>query len=263
LLQRTKVSEAALVFDELASAGDLQGLYGYAWTAFKKGNHDQAGFYVDYIASEAEGNLKAAAFYLQGQLDFVVGNFQQSRGRFRDALRQYTKTENAEGVFRTTLRFVEVSLLVGDPQSAHALLKQLEGEQQGNQGYYYYLSSRAHFSMDEIEKARELIEHSLEAFYQEGDIGGQANALAEWGWQEILKGDFDLGLELTEKALSFAGTPKQEAYFLVNMILYRRCMNEGFEDVVEQIDALMRNSNDKLLESYIDNAVELECRRVE
>ena len=43
-LRANQVDEAAEHFDRMAATGDLNGLYGLAWTSFQQGNHDRAGF---------------------------------------------------------------------------------------------------------------------------------------------------------------------------------------------------------------------------
>ncbi len=258
LLRSNQVDEAEALFDELASAGDLQGLYGLAWAAYRKGNHDQAGFYADYIVGKAKGNLQAAAFYLQGSLDMMSGYFQRARGRFRQALSVYRETGNEEGIFRSSMRFAEVSLLVEDSETARAILTSLESDEVEASGYYWYLMSQSTFSMGDPDLAQAQIQKSIDLFIAAEDAGGQANALAEWGW---LEGALESGLEKTREALELAGTPKQETYFTVNLFYYERCTGGDPDSLAFVIDSVIRDTGDRILTRFFDKAENHACER--
>jgi tetratricopeptide (TPR) repeat protein len=201
-LRENDIDGATVIFEEMASKGSMEGLYGSAWAAYRKGEYDRAGFYADYLADEASGELRAASIYLQGLLDTVVGMDQRARGRFLAAFNKYEEANNSEGAFRAGLRLASCSLNVGDPETALSVLDDLDPVLSEASGKYWYRKSQTYFRLGHYELAQEFIDKAHEVYLASGLTLGQANALAECGWQLLLTGKYELGLQKTESALS-------------------------------------------------------------
>jgi len=226
LLRQNRIDEAEAHFDTMASEGDIEGLFGAAWTAYRKGRYDQSGFWADYIASKADGDLRAAAHFLQGKLDIVVGHYKRARGRLRNALSLYQDSGNQEGVFRCALEIAAASIYGDDPATARAFLLELDQSIAETSGAYWYRLSQATFALGNTELALEQIEGAYTLYLEEEDKHGQAEMLAEWGWQLMQTGNYEDGKLKTREALAMTSDDVEAAYYSVNMVLYKKCTGE-------------------------------------
>jgi len=84
--------------------------------------------------------------------------------------------------------------------------------------------------------------------------------LAEWGWQLLLDGTYDAGWAKTQEALELAKSQRIKAYFLVNEILFRKCQNQDFYSLQEEIEAMALSNNDKLLMRFLEKALSYPCK---
>jgi tetratricopeptide (TPR) repeat protein len=259
-LRQNRIDEAEAHFDTMASEGDIEGLFGAAWTAYRKGRYDQSGFWADYIASKADGDLRAAAHFLQGKLDIVVGHYKRARGRLRNALSLYQDSGNQEGVFRCALEIAAASIYGDDPATARAFLLELDQSIAETSGAYWYRLSQATFALGNTELALEQIERAFILHSNNNEQDQVADVLAEWGWQLLLDGTYESGWVKTQEALELAKSQRIKAYFLVNEILFRKCQNQDFYSLQEEIEAMALSNNDKLLMRFLEKALSYPCK---
>jgi len=260
-LTSNKIDDAEALFDDLASEGDIQGLFGRAWVAFEKGKYDQAGLWADYISQHSTGELKGSAQYLQAHLDLAVGMFQRARSRFRDSIGSFQKAGSKEGVKSASLGLASASIFADDPDTAVTILEGLDPTAIENDPFFWVLLSQACFEIGKEDLARSYIEKAIKIYSFMGDDNGLANSLAEKGWQEMRSGNYSLGENLTLEALELATTEKQKAYFETNYIISLKCSGTSYEEISEKLYDYSFQANDRLLERYINIAVESECVR--
>lgn len=121
--------------------------------------------------------------------------------------------------------------------------------------------SQAHFMLGDYEAAREEIERSYLAYENAGLILGQANALAESGWQLMLMGRYEEGLVETDRALEMVPESVETVYYKVNILIYRRCVDGLWEVLADELEAIAKRTNDQLLAQSIEKALEHPCER--
>ena len=173
----------------------------------------------------------------------------------------YDNSGNRKGVFLSGLRLAEVSIYAGDPETSRTLLFELDQELASSDGNYWCVLSQAVRDLGDTMLGLSHIQHAHDLFLSANDVGGQANALAEWGWQLLLAGDLDSGLEKTNEALALAATPKQRAYFNLNLIVYHRCMGGDPKSLIAETKETILTTNDKLLPRFLDRAQNEPCER--
>ncbi len=266
ILHDTGPSKAEDYFEPWASSGDIEGMFGFAWATYLRGNYHRAVRLAEYIVIEGNDNQRARGLFLLGSVQMKYGDEEKAFAKFGDSLLIYQELGNEIGVYRCRLNLAAASINEGNPTRAIHILElaakeKPKKEYRSSKAFSLYLSSQAAFALGEHERALELIETCLATY---DSRNGEINALAEWGYQLILLGRLDEGREKTEQALSMLNPEEDEnkVYYLnINLVVLDRCSGRDPIALATEIRKRAVEDRDKLLQRHLTRALNHDCKK--
>ena len=257
-LLASDIDNAGEVFGNLALDGDLKGIYGAAWVAYLQGEYDKAGLWSDHVESNAKGSLKAAALYLQGLIDIRFDMFERARLRLTTSREIYANKGKEDDVFRCQLVLARIALYSGKLEQILLIGEGLPKDKTANSAEYHLIFGQLYYGMNDLRKAKESLNKAISLFRESRDIPGESRALSELGWQLILSGKHEEGMDLTSQAIEIMKVEGESIWHSLNVFAYERC--KGFSSKIEKkITSHIMNSGDKMvLRAY--NLVNEKCK---
>ena len=251
------------------SAASPETLFNEAWIHYRDNDFSQAKEKVaKVLESRIPVKLKGDCFYLLGYLHIGQGAFNEALSYFREAHAYYLVLDRPDLLYLSYLALARSQTSLANYHEANALLDQaLDHYQQAGEtgpwGAFHAQRARVLIGLARYASALDSALKSAEAFEQDGDNDGLANAYSDLGFLYQLNGDFEQAYAFTIKAQTLIvhlGDPNRHYFNLINFILMDRC--RGLAPATALIDAVetwARQSGDEELMYFLELALDEDC----
>lgn len=281
LLRQGSALEAKGYFQAHAEKGDIAAIVGYAFAAFETGDSDTAYELCIRVLEddEADDSIRARAYYIIGQVEHFDGNYQRSIAAMEQAREFYQSLSKDLGVYLANYSIAQSLMELGRYQGAIETLESLEPTE-SRKGKHYYELYTAHYLKGNYEIAGDYYARADKSFSE--DDPERIYFYSTAGWFELLKGNNELGKELSEKAIKLALaeiesrkerrsavlTPEDVltgsqvdtrdlAWVKLNRLLYVDCASDVYQDSLILCSSVAKT--DARLRKYLLEALERQC----
>ena len=209
--------------------------------------------------------IEAECRYLLGKIQTSVAQFGAAKENLGQALPHFEKLEDPAGIYRTQCAMAELALATcnGAKAENHIELARQFGEA-GSQdlGPLYYLQAELAFKDRDFQRALAFSQLRYASYRDTGKIEATADSLIDMAFFLILTGEDDPGFENAMEAqeLLLKSRNKNKIYYnFINLMILRRCENQGYEALENAIREHLEEGPDYRLQKLLDFALGPAC----
>ena len=221
--------------------GDQLAFFGTAWTAYLEGRSRDAEDICWFLISETEDPIvRAHANYLMGYIATDNRRFDRAFFHFVLARNVYEAEGQPERVYKAVLGLANVAVMNKDSVEAGQYLRmatELADGRDYDLSFLYILKKKQASLRGDYEEAlawSKVVyeissENEPERFFASNDMA----------FFSLLTGESEQSLSFLEEAETLQktlGNPLEQQFLNVSWILYNRCNDRPFEDLIDEVD---------------------------
>ena len=193
-----------------------------------------------------------------------TGRFEDALYYFKLAKAEYQASQNTTGLYRTNLGMANLMIQKAELAEAERYLTEADSVQQEGPDYLVYLTHRQKiaFLKEDYRQALSYSARKLESARPLGYRHLLADAFSDHGFYQMLNGNYDEGLALTEEAavLIKAIEDKDKHYYnQLNMLLYTRCQGSNTARLAKEVDHWAKKQSDVVLQEFLSFVLAWPC----